>query len=138
MSLTAANPLGESIFGVLQDATLQAAIGGRCYDSIPQDTPRPLVLIEIAGESDVRGLGTGNMPQVDVRLHTFSDEGSGAEASEINRQIVTLLKDAALTVTGFAQCGTVVYHETQAFPSEELHGVKVHEVVSLYTVWVEA
>jgi Fe-S oxidoreductase len=97
-----------------------------------------LILYEIAGERDVRGLGTGNLPEVDLRVHTFSDEGSMAEAQEINRQIVTLLKDAVVSVTGFNQCGRIVYHETLMFPAEELHGVKVTEVVSLYTVWIEA
>lgn len=135
--LTAANPVAEAIFGLLQDATLQAAVGGRVRDDLEQNEPRPCVLYEIFNEEDVRGLGAGNMPQIDLRTHVFSAIGSLSEAQAINKIIVALLKDASITVTGFQQAGTIVYHETQTLREQELYGVKVHEVVSLFTIWVE-
>lgn len=135
--LTAANPVAEAIFGLLQDATLQAAVGGRVADDLDQDTLRPCVLYEIFNEEDVRGLGAGNMPQIDLRTHVFSEIGSLSEAQAINKVIVALLKDAAITITGFAQAGLIVYHETQTLREQELFGIKVHEVVSLYTIWCE-
>lgn len=135
--LTAASPVAEAIFGLLQDATLQAAIGGRLFDDIPEDTPRPCVLVEILNETDVRGFGTGGLPELDVRTHVFSDVGSMSEAQAINQQIVALLKDAAIGITGYTQCGLIVYRETVTLRDEELAGTKVHEVVSIFTVWCE-
>ena len=137
--LTATMPVLEAVFAVLQDATLQAAIGGRLYDDIPQNTPRPVVLIEIMSEVDKRGLGTGGLPELDVRTHVFSDQGSMSEAHGINLQIVALLKDAGLvlTDTGYSHAGRIVYRETITLRDELLHDVKVHEVVSIFTIWVE-
>lgn len=139
--LTAAEPVGEAIFGLLQDATLLAAVAGRVVDSVPQDTPRPLLWYEIVMETDQRGLGTGGLPEVEIRTHVFSDIGSLAEAQRINRLAVALLKDAGkdtpLVITGYTQCGSIVYHDTQTLHDQELNGVKVHEVVSNYTLWAE-
>lgn len=135
--LTAANPVGEAIFGLLQDATLQASVDGRVYDSIPQDTIRPCILYEVLGETDRRGMGTGGLPELDLRTHVFSDVGSLSEAHSLNQSIVALLKDAAITVTGYTQAGLVTYRETVTLRDQELFGAKVHEVVSLFTVWVE-
>jgi len=135
--LTAANPVGEAVFGVLQDATLQTALGGRLYDSIPEDAPRPVVLYEITNERDVRGFGTGGLPECELRTHVYSDLGSLSEAQSLNQQIVALLKDAQIVVTGYTQCGTIVYRETMALPEEIMNGIMVHEVVSTFTIWVE-
>lgn len=135
--LTAANPVVEALYGLLQDATLQAAIGGRLFDDIPEDTPRPNVLVEILSETDIRGFGTGGLPELDVRTHVFSELGSLSEAQAINQQIVALLKDATIAITGYVQCGTVVYRETVTLRDQELNGLKVHEVVSLFTIWAE-
>lgn len=135
--LTAANPVGEAVFAQLQDATLQAAIGGRLYDDIPRDTQRPCVLYEIFSERENRGLGTGGFPEVEIRTHVFSEVGSMAEAQAINLQIVALLKDALLSVTGYQQAGKVVYRESVPLRDQELHGVKVHEIVSRFTGWWE-
>lgn len=136
--LTASSPVLEAINGLLQDATLQAALGGRCGDSLPEDVARPCTLFSLASETDMRGLGTGNLPQCEIRIYTFSEIGSLTEAQAINQQIVSLLKDASITVTGFAQAGTIVYRSTNTFPDSLLNGLKVHEVVSSYTLWVEA
>lgn len=136
--LTAANPVLEAINGLLQDSTFQAAVGGRCGDSLPEDVARPCTLFSLASEKDVRGLGTGNLPECELRVYTYSEIGSLVEAQEINRQIVNLLKDQVITATGFSPCGTIVYRETNTFPDSELNGLKVHEVVSTFTLWVEA
>ncbi len=135
--LTAASPVSEAIFALLQDSTLQTAVGGRVYDDLPEDVPRPCVLYEVLTETDIRGLGTGGLPEIDLRTHVFSDIGSLSEAQALNKQIVALLKDAAITVTGYAQCGLIVYHETVLLRDQELNGVKVHELVSTFTIWVE-
>ncbi len=136
--LTAGSPVLEGVNGLLQDATLQAALGGRIGDSLPEDVERPCALFSLATETDMRGLGTGNLPECELRVYTYSEIGSLVQAQEINRQIVALLKDQVITATGFAACGTIVYRETNTFPDSELNGIRVHEVVSTFTIWVEA
>jgi hypothetical protein len=135
--LTAANPVGEAVFGLLQDTTLQSATGGRVYDDLPEDTPRPCVFYEVVLETDRRGFGTGNLPEITLLTHVFSELGSLSEAQTINQQIVAVLKDQPLTVTGFAMCGQIVYRETVVLRDQELNGVKVHEIVSNFVIYVE-
>lgn len=136
--LTAANPIGDAIFALLQDATLQSALGGRLYDDIPEDTPRPCAFYEVFNETEIRGFGRGGMPEIELRTHVFSDVRSLSEAQAINLQIVALLKDNnTLVVDGYAQCGEVVYHSTSTLTDQELNGIKVHEVVSFFTIWLE-
>lgn len=135
--ITAANPVLEGINGLLQDSTLQAALGGRIGDSLPEDVARPCALFSLASERDMRGFGTGNLPECELRTYVYSEIGSLVEAQEINRQIVNLLKDQVITATGFNACGTIVYRDTNTFPDSELNGLKVHEVVSTFTLWVE-
>jgi hypothetical protein len=135
--LTAGAPVTDAVFALLQDPTLQTAVAGRIFDDIPEGTPRPIVLIETLVEIDRRGLGTGNLPEIDLRTHVFSDLGSMSEAKAINQMLVALLKDAAINIVGFAQAGLIVWHQTIALPNQILNGILVHEVVSTYTVWCE-
>lgn len=135
--LAAASPITEAVYAVLQDATLQVAVTGRIFDDTPEDTPRPYVWIEVFDETDTRGLGTGDQPEVDLRVHVFSDQHSIAEGNEIARQVKALLKDADLTIPGYQQCGKAVYDRTVPLPNQELDGVKVHEVVAMFTVTCE-
>ena len=133
--LTASSPVMETIVWLLQDAALQSAVGGRLGDDIADNTPRPLVWIEILTETNIGGFGPGHMPEIEFRTHTFSDIGSMSEAQSINKSIVNLLIDQKdLTITGFQQAGEIVYHQSVALRDQELQGVKVHEVVSEFTI----
>lgn len=136
-SIAVEGPTMEAINGVLQDSTLQAALGGRLYDSLPQDTPRPCSTFHL-GKQNVGGMGAARGPfELTLRIYTFSDLGSLSEAQTIDGIIQNLLADATITPTGFKQAGTIVYEQTLTFDDSELNGVKVHEVVSEFTLWVE-
>lgn len=132
--LAAAHPVTEAVFTALQDTTFQTAIGNRLSADIQEDTARPYVWIEIFDETDARGLGAGDMPEVDLRVHVFSDVHSVSEGNELARQVKALLKDQVLTITGYQQCGKVFYDRTVPLPNQEVHGVKVHEVVVMCRV----
>lgn len=136
-TLTAAQSVTEAIFGLLQDATLQTALGGRLYDDLPEDVARPCCLIEIFNEENIRGMGTTGPRKLEVRTHVFSDLGSLSEARSIDSQIVSLMDNSVLSVTGFTTCGATWQHETIVLPKQELNGIGVHEVVSIFTAWVE-
>lgn len=138
MAASALSPLAAAVFGVLQDATLQAATAGGWHDDVPQPFTLPIGWVELFDETDRRGLGTGELNEIEVRLHVFSEYGGMSEAQEINRQAVALLKDATLTISGYTHCGNVFWDRTVRLPSEELNGRKVCEVVSFYRVIVQA
>ena len=88
--------------------------------------------------SNQSGLGASNGPyQMDLRTYVWSDLGSLTEAQSINDQLIGLLSDAALTITGFTQCGLVRWEETLPPMIAELNGIQVHEVDSNFTLWVQ-
>ena len=137
MPYSAASPVTEAIYARLQDATLLATLTGGVHDDVPQTPTYPFAWLEMFREQDARGLGTGGLPEIEFRTHVFSQFGGMAQAQEANRLIVGLLKDYALTVTGYAMCGHIFYRETVTLPDEEINGIKCHEAVSIFTVFVE-
>ena len=135
---TAASVTMEAVFEALTtDAAFDAAVESRIFSDIPEDTPRPCVLYEIADEVDRRGFGTGGLPEMELRTHVFTDSENVFEGQALNLQIVALLKDKALTATGYTQAGLVVYRRSLPLRDEVLHGVKVHEIISVFTIWME-
>ena len=139
MPYSAASPVSVAVFALLQDATLLAALPGGWHDDVPQNPTYPFGWYEIAREDDsLRGFGAGGLPSIELRTHIFSKYGGLKEAQEANRLAIGVLKDAALgTVTGYQQAGHVFYDETVTLPDEDLNGVKVHEVVSFFRIFVE-
>ena len=49
----------------------------------------------------------------------------------------SVIKDQALTITGFTHCGRVFYDDTTPVLDEELNGVKVREQVANFRLYVE-
>jgi hypothetical protein len=138
MSLTAASPVLEGVAAlILADSALVAATIGGWHSDVPQAPTWPFGWVEVPGEIESRGFGTGGLPTVDLRTHVFSQYGGLQEARTIDRLVVDLLKDALMPVTGYAQCGQVTYRETVTLTDEFINGVKCHEVVSSFTIWVE-
>jgi hypothetical protein len=130
--------VAAAVYSTLNVAALQALVGGRIYDDIPQNPAFPCVWIEMFGENDrQRGFGGGALSELDVRVHVFSTATGSKEAQGIMAAVVGLLKDQSLTISGYAQCGQVFYDQTVSFPHELIAGVKVREIVSLFRVYTE-
>lgn len=140
MAFSALSPVADAVFGLLQDAALLAVLTGGWHNDLPQAPTYPCGWIEVR-ERDVRGFGTGGLPEVALRTHIFARRGGTragiAEAQEANRLTIGVLRDQAVTVTGYTQCGQIFYDETILLSDEEVNGVKVHEVVSMFRVYVE-
>lgn len=96
----------------------------------------PLVWPEVQ-ERDVRGFGTGGLPEVTVRVHTFSTYEGSKEAQAITQKVIELLRDQLLTVVGYNSCGRIFYDETVDLPDEALNGIKVREQVAVFRCYVE-
>ena len=135
----ALSPVSEALYALLlADTALDTLISGRVYDDVPEDPGYPFIWYELAAETDRRGLGTGSLPEIDLRVHIFSLFGGKAQAQAILDRVIAVLKDAPLAVAGWTQCGLVFYDNTVALPNEELNGVKVHELAANCRIYVEA
>lgn len=136
MAYLALSPVLVGIYGLLNVAGLQALVSTRIYDDVPQAPTFPFVWYE-AQERDIRGLGTGGFPEVDLRVHVFSHYAGTREAQSILQVVIQLLRDQVVTVTGYQSAGTIVYDETVDLPLVEINGVKCREMVGLFRLWVE-
>lgn len=137
MAYSASEPVADAVYAALQTTAMDAALPGGWHGDVPANPTYPFGWIEIFRETDRRGLGTGEIPEIDLRLHVFSQAESMAEAQEAMRVAISLLKDQALTVSGYNFCGHTFFRETVRLPDEYLQGHKVHEVVGLFNLFVE-
>jgi hypothetical protein len=136
MADLALDPVSDAVYAALNVAALTALATGGISDDPAQGTTFPFVWYEVQ-EVPAGGFGTGALPEVTLRVHTYSRYEGMKEAQPIAKQIVALLRNQALTVAGYNHCGRVFYDGTFPAPNEELNGVKVHELVSLFRIYVE-
>jgi len=137
MTYSALTPVSEAVYAVLLDSTLQAATAGGWYEVLLQPPTFPCGWFELLSATEARGFGTGGLPLIELRTHTFSAYGSLSEAQAIDRLVIGLFRDVALTVSGYTFCGRIFYDRTVTLPDEVLNGVPVHEVVSFFRLYVE-
>lgn len=137
MAYLALNPVSDGIYTALNVAALTDLATGGISNNPAQGTSFPFVWYEVSESRDVRGFGTGGLPEVELRVHVFSQSESLIEAQAIGQQVIALLRDQPLTVTGYTQAGLVFYDETVPLLNQELNGVKVHELVCLFRIYVE-
>lgn len=136
MADLALEPVAEALFTLLQDDDLLEALPGGWHDDVPQQPTYPFGWYELR-ERDIRGLGTGGLPEIELRTHIFSEYAGLTEARTAARLTVAVLKDVALTVTGYSMCGHIFYDETIPLSDQELNGIKCHEIVSMFRIYVE-
>lgn len=142
MAYLAMSPLAVALAGKLNVAGLTALFSGSptvgVHDDIPQDAPLPLTWIEVPLEQDQRGFGTGEFGRVDFRIHHFSEYEGTREVQLMTAKAIELLKDQALSVTGYTQAGLVFYDRSQLLTDQVLHGRKCREMVSFFYTFLEA
>lgn len=128
-----------AVYAALNVSTLTNLVSSRIYDDVPQNPTFPFVWYEVR-ERDVRGMGTRGLPQVDLRAHVFSSndgyEGP-KQAQDIGAVVIGLLRDQALSITGYTHCGLVFYDETQLFSDQVIAGVKTRELVAMFRIFAE-
>ena len=118
-------------------SAVTSLVGSRIYDDIPQAPTFPFVWYEVQEASDERGFGTGGLPLVELRVHAFSTYEGGREAQQILAAVIGVLKDQALTASGYEQAGRIEYRRTLLLPDELIQGVKCRELVAFFELWVE-
>lgn len=136
MAYLSLSPVLVGIYSMLNVAGLTALVSTRIYDDVPQAPTFPFVWFE-AREHDSRGFGTGGFPTVELRVHAFSQYEGTKEAQSIIQKVIQLLRDQAVTVSGYTQGGLVVYDETVDLPISEINGIKCREMVAMFRLFVE-
>lgn len=137
MAYLSLSPLSVAIYGALNVAGMTALVGSRIYDDIPRNPTYPLVWFEVQEPQDVRGFGTGGMPEVSLRVHALTQYQGEKQGQAIIAKAIELLRDQTLTVTGYAQAGQMFYDETVTLRDQEIEGVKVQEMVAVFRSYLE-
>jgi hypothetical protein len=133
----ALGPVSVGLLTLLNVSGLTALVGTRIYDDVPQAPTFPFVWYEVSEFQDVRGFGTGGLPEVELRVHSFSVYKGAKDVQAITQQVIALLKDKAVTVSGYAQAGLIFYDRTVLLPDELIQGVKCREMVAFFRIYVE-
>lgn len=135
MAYLSLDPVSVGVFTALNVAALQALSTGGIFDDIPQEVSFPCVLYQVSEDRDLRGFGTGGLPEVRLRVHAYGLDLVGLQA--IVQKAIQLLRDVRLTVSGYTTCAGVFYDETLTFDDVLVNSVKVHELVAQFRIYVQ-
>jgi len=139
---SALGPVSAAIFAILNVASLKAAYptGAGCVGGVtdnPTGTTYPLLWYEVRG-TDISGLGQGpDTTEIELRLHVFSTWNGMLEAQRIMREAIRLLKYSMPTVAGYTMPMIGRPTDEIPLPFEELNGVKVRELVTIWTLFAD-
>lgn len=139
---SALGPVSAAVFAILNVASLKAAFptGAGCVGGVtdnPTGTTYPLLWYEVQGH-DISGLGQGpDLTEIELRLHVFSTWNGMLEAQRIMREAIRLLKYSLPTVAGYMMPMVGRPLDEIPLPFEELNGVKVRELVTIWTLFAD-
>ena len=137
MAKLSLSAVAVGVYTALNVSGLTSLLGAsRIYDQIPRNPTYPFVAYTLDKIED-RGLGTTELPELTLRVSTFSQSDTQAEAQAIVAKVEELLTDATLTISGYRMAGQVVWRESMDLGNTEINGVKSREWVSQFTVWCE-
>lgn len=136
MAFLALEPVSAAVYGLLNVAALQALAGGGIYDAAPAGVGFPFVTYEVQ-EEEQRGFGGGGLPEVQLRVRAYSKHEGMQEAQRIIAKVIGLLKDQALTVAGYTQCGRVFYDRATPIAKSVVQGIECRELVADFRIYVE-
>jgi hypothetical protein len=139
-SYSALAPVSAAVFAALNVAALTAIAPGGVTDDVPQGAAFPVVLYEVS-ERPHGGFGTkpgvvGQLPEVELTVHVYSQYGGMVEAQTVMAKVIELLASPP-AVTGYASWA-IFHDETIPVGDELLAGVKVKELVAKFRLYVEA
>lgn len=125
------------VYAALNVAGLTALVGSRIYDELPAAPTYPCVAYQVE-KDEARGLGTRALDEITLRVSTLSTYADGSEGQAIVAKVEDLLKDVSLTISGHVVAGLTFWRRSVRLPDQEINGVKVHEWVSEFAIYVEA
>lgn len=139
MAVLALGPVSDAVYTALNVTALTNKVAGGVHSDVPATVVFPFVLYAVWQERDDRGFGTGAMPKVIIRLYVFTQYGGFKVAHAAMEAAIPLLKDQALSATGFRQAGLVFHTGEVREPIEAvIKGVKCNEISTDFYTWMEA
>jgi hypothetical protein len=134
-------PVANAVYAALNVPALTAAppdgAGAKRVTGHPTPGAFPFVWYELFDESNAGGLGAGPwVMEIDLRIHTFSQAQTLAEAQTITRTAIHLLRNTLLPILGWDHWA-IFWDRNVTLPYEEINGVKVTELVALFRLSVE-
>lgn len=139
-SYSALSPVSAAVYAALNVPALTAMVPGGVSDVIPQNTPYPLVLFEVSEPRQLGGFGTkpghGQLPEIDLRVHVYSQQQNLSEAQAILDVAISLLADPPAVAGGYGSWG--IFHDsTIDLGDQVVANVTVHEIVAMFRLYVE-
>ena len=139
-SFSALSPVSAAIYTALNVAALTDLVPGGVNDVIPQGAAYPLVLFEVSEAQQFGGFGTkpgrGQLPQMDVRVHVFSQQQDLSEAQAILAKAIELLADPP-AVTSYSSWA-IFHDQSLDLGDQVVANITVHEIVAVFRLYVEA
>lgn len=138
-SFSALGPVSAAIFNALNVAALLTLVPGGVNDVLPQTTTYPCLLFDVSDAKQFGGFGTqpgrGQLPEMDVRIHVFSQQPDLSEAQAILAEALSLLATPP-AVTGYASWA-IFHDQTLDVGDQVVANVVVHEIVAICRLYVE-
>lgn len=137
MAYSALSPVSAAVYSTLNVAGLTALVSTRIYDNPPQNPTFPCVFFTVR-ERRIGSMGpaSGGPDELELRVYVYTASQSTKDAQTITQKVKELLRDKALTVTGYTQAGRVFHEDTLEPTLEEITGVRVLEQVSIFRLWM--
>jgi hypothetical protein len=126
-------PVSAGIYALLNVAALTALAPGGVHNVVPQNTAYPFCLFEVSVPEQRGGFGTwpghGDVPEVELRIHAFSDLQNVTECQTILAKAIELLFTTPLSVTGYTVASALPLPDSQLvnLGDQVISGVVVHE-----------
>ena len=138
-SYSALSPVSVAIFTALNVAAVTDLAPGGVWDVLPQNTSYPSVLFEVSEPRQLGGFGTkpgaGQLPEIDLRVHVFSQQQNLSQAQTLIETVLQLLADPP-TVIGYGSWA--IFHDgTIDLGDQIVANITVHELVALFRLYVE-
>lgn len=129
-------PVSVGVLDTLSDPSLMAFLPDGVLNEVPPTARFPLCWYEVQEEQDFAAFGEGHVPELDLRVHVAVLD-TLRTAQQILSVAWGLLNNATLVLDGYDHIGRVLYERTVALPDQLINGVRCHEVVALFRVYVE-
>ena len=144
MTASALSPASVGIFNALNVAALLALVPGGVNNVVPSLAPRPYLYFEVSNPTQRGGFGTypghKDVPELEVRLHSISDQPNTNEGQAIIEKALALLYvPGALSVAGYTVCAAQPMTDVQILNlgDQVIANVVVHEEVAILRLIVE-
>lgn len=136
---SALDAVSLGVFAALNIPAVIALAPGGIGDDIAQGTGYPFVLYEVH-EKPVMHMGSqpgrsGQLPQIDLIAHVFSQYAGMSEAQAVMNQVIAALATPP-ALTGYSSWA-IFHDETINLGDQVVAGLKVKELVGKFRLFVE-